>query len=254
HGEVSPNLESIRAQFIEKVKKAARCPVNKTTPPTAPIAEPLPQESWNLCGEDEFYVLIIGSSTGGPSVVELILRLLPQGMPLAIIIAQHMPETFTKMFARQLNAVSNFQVEEAKKYGKIQAGLALVAPGGQHVYLDGSGRVLLKKAPPEEDCLEDANVIMKEAARVFGAKSIGVILSGMGKDGSEGIQAIKNAGGVSIAQDEDSSVVFGMPGEAIKTGKVDFVLSPHKIARQIIETVRSGSLSSGKSKAPGTNR
>ncbi len=246
HGEVSPNLEAIRSELIKKVKKAARCPVNKTKPVSGLKAKPLPWENRDHTGSEDFFVLVIGSSTGGPSVVESILGLLPPGIPLAVIVVQHMPETFTKIFARQLNESSSLRVEEASPYRVVEKGVVLVAPGGQNIYLSRRGRVLLKKAAPGDECMEDANVTMKEVARVFGGRSIGVILSGMGKDGADGIRAIKNTGGITMAQNEDSCVVFGMPGEAIKTGKVDLVLTPHEIAKQVAVVVRTGVPASGR--------
>src|SRR5262249_49641479 len=143
---------------------------------------------------------------------------------------QHMPADFTGPLAERLNETCAIEVREAKDGDRPRQGLALIAPGDRHLEFADGGSVRLSDGPEVNGCRPSADVMMKSGARVFGRGSVGVIMTGMGRDGTEGISAIKSAGGSTLAQDQDSSVIFGMPRSAIETGAIDHVVALDALA------------------------
>ena len=171
-------------------------------------------------------IIAIGSSTGGTEAVKEILEVLPPNTP-PILITQHMPERFTKTWAERLNSLSRISVKEAEEGDSVLPGHALVAPGNYHMTLVRSGArysVRISQDEPVNRHRPSVDVMFDSVAQYAGANTVGVILTGMGGDGAKGMLRMKQAGAYTIAQDEASCVVFGMPKEAIKLGGVEKVL------------------------------
>ncbi len=180
-------------------------------------------------------VISIAASTGGPQAITQILQALPSNMP-PIFIVQHMPKDITRYFAEALNNSCKFGVKEAQEGDRVQAGLALVAPGGFHMVVTKEKKVHLTLDPPVNYVRPSADVLMFSLSEIYGSNNVAVVLTGMGADGAMGIRAIKKKGGVTIAQDEKTSVVFGMPQVAFQTGYVDTVVPLELISREIMKT------------------
>ncbi|MFD1587986.1 chemotaxis response regulator protein-glutamate methylesterase [Halorientalis brevis] len=185
--------------------------------------------------------LLIGSSTGGPTVVEQILSELPAAANLRILIVQHMPDGFTGRFAQRLDNRSAYDVTEAADGDRIGGGEALVACGGKHMvvsnYASGRLRVKLTETEPVNSVRPAVDVTMESAAETIDGPMTAVILTGMGNDGADGIRALKQAGAKTLAQDEATSAVYGMPKRAVETGMVDTVLPLDEIADGIVDTI-----------------
>jgi len=189
--------------------------------------------------ETSHKVIAIGASTGGTEALKVVLSKLPANSP-GIMVVQHMPANFTTAFAERLNSLSQMTVREAKDNDSIVPGLALVAPGNFHMILRRSGAryyVEVKTGPMVHHQRPAVDILFKSTAKYAGANAIGVILTGMGADGAEGLLDMKKAGANTIAQDENSCVVFGMPKEAIKMGAADKVLPLEQIAAEMMRMV-----------------
>lgn len=169
-------------------------------------------------------VVAIAVSTGGPHALEGFLPRLPADFPSAIVIVQHIAIGFSKELAEWLNEKSEIRVKEAVQGDRIEPGLVLIAPGGRHLAIDQNGFIRLGKKPHGLANMPSANVMLQSAARVYGRAAIGVILTGMGRDGTQGMAEIREAGGRTIAQDEQSSVVFGMNKAAIESGSIERIV------------------------------
>ena len=174
------------------------------------------------------YVVAIGISTGGPNALSRLLPQLPKDLPAAVLVVQHMPPGFTEVFAGRLSKTCALEVKEARDGDLVLPGRVLIAPGNFHLKIKKTALgpiAVLSSRPPVNGHRPSADVLFQSVAEEYGPRALGVIMTGMGEDGAEGIGAIKRAGGRTIAQDEKSSVVFGMPKAAIKTGCVDRVVS-----------------------------
>lgn len=183
----------------------------------------------------------IGASTGGPPALQSIFSALPGDIPFSLLVSQHMPPGFTRTFAERLNRTSGFEVAEACDGEPVMRGKALIAPGGKNMVLrneDGEITVRLLKPGPTDTCQPSVDRLFQSCADVFGARLMGVVLTGMGSDGSLGVRAIKDAGGQVLSESEESAVIYGMPRAAVATGKVDEVVPLERIAGEIL--ARSG--------------
>jgi two-component system chemotaxis response regulator CheB len=187
---------------------------------------------------DRLAVVAIGASAGGPSALEYLLSKFPQEIPAAIVLSQHMPDGLTKALAQRLSEVSGLRVREACDGCVLSAGDALIAPGGHNMETLEEGRIRLQKAA-QIGPSPSIDIMMKSVAAVYGARSIGVLLTGMLTDGVQGMKAIKNRGGVTIVQDEASSVVYGMPKAALEAGAADIVASISDMPNRIVNAVIS---------------
>ncbi len=182
-------------------------------------------------------VIAIGSSTGGTIALEKVLTELPADTP-GIVVVQHMPEGFTASFAKRLNDLCVLEVREAKDGDMVVSGRVLIAPGNKHMVVERSGGnyiVRIKDGPMEHFQRPAVDPLFRSVAKNVGKNAIGVILTGMGSDGAQGMLEMKRSGAYNIAQDEKSSLVFGMPKEAINLGGVDEILSLEKIPAKLIE-------------------
>jgi two-component system, chemotaxis family, protein-glutamate methylesterase/glutaminase len=245
------DMQSVKEELLRKVRVAAKVRVVRTAsrlasalqaPPKhtpAPAADPRPpRPASSEPSELRFPVVVLGASTGGPATV---MRLAPgftRDFPAAVILVQHMPAAFTTQYALQLAEFTGIRVKEAELNESIQPGTLYICPGGQHLRITAAGRVELDAVSGRIDgYLPNIDVTMESVASFAGPMSIGVILTGMGSDGARGSRLIKNAGGFVLAQDEATSVIFGMPAEVIKAGLVDQVLGIDEIYSAIEKRV-----------------
>lgn len=194
-------------------------------------------------------VVGIGASTGGPPALEAILRSLPAGIPACFLVIQHLPTGFSQGLCRRLARSSAYVVREAASGDRLEPGLVLVAPSHSHMEIASRAQlglvVKLVDGPPLHGVRPCADVLFASMADTVGRRAVGVILTGMGQDGAEGVAAIKRAGGTTIAQDESTAVVFGMPKAAIRTGAVERVVPLGRIAREIAKAARPDGESDG---------
>jgi two-component system, chemotaxis family, protein-glutamate methylesterase/glutaminase len=184
-------------------------------------------------------IIAIGASTGGTVAIEHVLSQVPKNTP-GMVIVQHMPEKFTQSFAQRLDSICDIEVREAQNNDSILPGLALVAPGNHHTVVRRSGAryyVEIKDGPPVFHQRPSVEVMFNSVAKYVGANAVGIILTGMGADGALGLKAMRDAGARTIAQDEESSVVWGMPGEAVKCGAAEHVLPLSKVAAETLRLV-----------------
>jgi two-component system chemotaxis response regulator CheB len=192
------------------------------------------------------WLAVIGASTGGPPALQRVLGALPPGLSLGVLVAQHMPERFTRTFAERLGRATPLDVSEAEDRDAVEAGRVLVAPGGRHLTVERvpGGGLQVRVLPPAEVAgrryCPSIDLLFESAARAFGDRTCGVVLTGMGSDGRRGIESIKAAGGLTLAESEDSAVVYGMPEEAIATGRVDEVLPLDRMAERLARFARGG--------------
>ncbi len=184
-------------------------------------------------------VIAIGASTGGTTAIETVLKSLPATTP-GIVIVQHMPEFFTASFAERLNGITQMEVREAKDQDSVVPGVALIAPGNYHMLLVRSGaryQVKVKTGPPVHHQRPAVDVLFSSAAKEAGQNAVGILLTGMGADGAKGLLSMHDAGAATIAQDEKSCIVFGMPKEAIKLKAADKVVPLSSIPQAIINAL-----------------
>lgn len=189
-------------------------------------------------GVRKFEVVAIGASTGGPPALQKMLTQLPGDLPFSLLISQHMPAGFTKTFAERLNRMLPFEVAEAADGAVVRPNQVFVAPGGMNmitVQMRDQVVIRLKEPSREDKYIPSVNAMLASVARVYGSRALAVILTGMGNDGSQGARKIKEAGGTVLAEAEESSVVFGMPREAIATGVVDKIVHLDQMASRILE-------------------
>jgi two-component system chemotaxis response regulator CheB len=237
------DMHSIKEDLVRKVRMAAKVRVVRTasrqvntiqssiaTPPApASPAQPSPVTARSASArvvqsELRFPIVVLGASTGGPATVMRMAPGFTKDFPAAVLLVQHMPASFTTQYAVQLAEFTNIRVKEAENGEPVQPGNLYLCPGGQHLRVSQTGRMQLDANGGRiEGYLPNIDVTLESVAAFAGPMSIGVILTGMGSDGARGARLIKSAGGMVLAQDEATSVIFGMPAEAIKTGAVEQV-------------------------------
>lgn len=233
-------LQSSKQELLAAIREAAQSRVSRLTS-AAPVARavaavqstPAVQTAMAKTTEK---VIAIGTSTGGTLALEQILTALTADCP-GIIVVQHMPEKFTAAFAARLNSLSEIEVREAKDGDRVRPGLALIAPGGQHMSLVRNGafyQVQVKPGPAVNRHCPSVDVLFRSVAKCAGKNAVGFQLTGMGDDGARGLLEMREAGAKTYAQDEASSVVFGMPKEAIKRGGAVHIVALEQVAGQIM--------------------
>lgn len=230
----SYTVGDMSVELIDKIKAVAKVKVKKQNITPANTYAPVERLAMTRTTNK---VVAIGASTGGTQALQRLLSALPGNAP-GMIIVQHMPEHFTRAFADRLNQVCEVEVKEAQDGDKVIPGRVLIAPGNYHMLLKRSGAVYyvqLKSGPLVSRHRPSVNVLFKSVARYAGKNAIGVILTGMGGDGAEGLLEMKKNGASTIAQDEASCVVFGMPKVAIELGAVDKIVELNKIPGQIVK-------------------
>jgi two-component system, chemotaxis family, protein-glutamate methylesterase/glutaminase len=245
---VAEALEESKIRICDAVKAAAKARLdvrNKLKRATA-VREPEkklsadvmlpPPPSGHAMARTTEAVICIGASTGGTESLREVLQMLPADIP-GIVIVQHMPEKFTTSFAQRLDSLCEMEVKEAADGDAVLRGRVLIAPGNFHTMLERSGAryyVSVKEGPLVSRHRPSVDVLFRSAARAAGANAVGVIMTGMGDDGARGLAEMKQAGAFTIAQDEETSIVFGMPKEAIARGCVDRIVPLHNIAHEML--------------------
>lgn len=183
------------------------------------------------------YAVAIGSSTGGTKILRKIVTQLPSNLNASILVVQHMGAEFTETFANNLDKISDIKISLAKNGESIEKGTILIAPGDKHMEITQYGKIKLFESPPRLGIKSSINILMSSVAEVFGQNSIGIILSGMGQDGVFGLKLIKMRNGKTIAQDRDSSIIYGMAKEASRQDLLDLIVPPNQISEEIIKFV-----------------
>jgi two-component system, chemotaxis family, protein-glutamate methylesterase/glutaminase len=233
---VAAKMEEIAAELISKIKVAARTKLTHAAP--APSLEPTRINKPLLKPKVQANRMVaIGISTGGPNALQYMLSQLPSDFPAAIVVVQHMPEGFTDMFARRLNECCAIDVKEAQSGDMLVAGRALISPGNRHIRVRRmalGNMVVLSDEDRVNGHRPSADILFQSAAAEFGPDAVGVIMTGMGEDGAEGLGAMRRAGALTVAQDEQSCVVFGMPKIAIDRGYVQRVVSLDLLANTLV--------------------
>jgi len=227
---ISLDIEEVKNELISKVRAASTVNVKKMG---FKVVERRFIEKLLIPPKTDKKVLIIGASTGGPQALSEIIPKLHRNFPLAVLIVQHLPVGFTKSFSERLSWLGSIALKEAEDNDVLKPGQAFIAPSGYHTVVR-NGRIGLNKRPKVNSVRPSIDVAMKSAAEAYNGKVIGVLLSGMGRDGAEGLKAIKEKGGKTIAQDELTSVIFGMPKAAIEMSVVDKVVPLPDIVDEII--------------------
>ncbi len=242
-GTVSSNMGTVAEELVAKLKAAARQGVmerarrsrTQRRKTSKPIMVPREAVAARHCA------IAIGISTGGPATILEVLPLLPADIDASIFLVQHMPATFLTTFARRLDAQCALKVVEAKAGMVVERGVCYVAPGGMHLCLyrktDG-GTVIRTPTQPETLFIPSVNVMMESVLKVYGTDTIGVLMTGIGDDGASQMVEIQRAGGWTIAESEETAVVFGMPQQAIERGGAQVVAPSYNVAGEILKAVR----------------
>ncbi|HEY1401057.1 MAG TPA: chemotaxis response regulator protein-glutamate methylesterase [Terriglobales bacterium] len=223
--------QRVRDELIPKIKSlcAPRVPFRLPVATIAPKGARVPID-----------IVAIGTSTGGPNALADLIPQFPADFPVPIVIVQHMPPMFTRQLAERLNALTPLLVQEAQEGKKLTAGQVWIAPGDYHMTVArrASGVVLtMNQRPSEQACRPSVDVLFRSVAETFGAHALAVVLTGMGADGTRGAQAIREAGGEVIVQDEATSVIWGMPGSVVAAGQADRICPLRFIAAEVVRRV-----------------
>ncbi len=227
------NIREVGEPLIQKVKEAAQV----SLPGKVKIHEVKNTNPHSFVDQLNYDVIVIGSSTGGPTAVEKVITNLPGNLVIPVLIAQHMPSNFVPSFASRLDALTPLSVTLARKDDVVEPGKILIAPGSRNIVVKREeGRVVIDYTQQRYRDFNFPSVtgLMQSVAQVYGNRCIGVILTGMGKDGSEGMRAIYDSGGYTIAQSEETCVVYGMPRAAVEDGCVRQVVPLHEIGSFIV--------------------
>ena len=234
------SIQDIRQEILAKAREAVRVNVRRLTrPQTAPITQRsvLPFGG-GVQGTDK--IIAIGTSTGGPRALQEIITRLPKNLPCGVLIVQHMPPGFTRSLAERLNSLSDVQVKEAEPNEPIRPGWVYIAPGDHHMRVERNGgqKILrLSQDPLIGGHRPAVDPMFDSVAQTYGKQTVAVLLTGMGHDGAQGMKKIKENHGFTIAEDQSTSVVFGMPKSAIELGVVDRVVPLQAVAAEIIKAV-----------------
>lgn len=246
-GTVSSDIHMVGKEIIQKVKLAYKS-VNKKNirdriarlgkAETQIIETPGKKAEFSM-GRELTKIVVIGISTGGPGTLMEVLPLLPEDLEAAILIVQHMPPSFTTSFAKRLDNACRIPIKEAEAGDVLQNGRGYLAPGGYHMVVRNKNGLIRLPTTPKTVFMPSVNVTMESVLETYGGKNvIGVLMTGMGDDGAEAMVKIRKAGGMTIAEDESTAVVFGMPREAIERGGAQMVVPSYKMADAIIKAVR----------------
>ncbi|MEL7632478.1 chemotaxis response regulator protein-glutamate methylesterase [Sporomusa sphaeroides] len=236
------NITAIRTEILTKCRAAVRANVLQlaTGRATAGALPAMPKmHSQPGLALDE-RIVAIGTSTGGPRALQEIITKIPGNIPCGIVIVQHMPPGFTKSLAERLDSLSSVTVKEAEHNDVIRPGYVFIAPGDYHMLIEREGGktvIKLNQNPPIGGHRPAVDPLMESVARTYGSKAIGVILTGMGRDGAKGIEAIKRQNGYTIAEDQSTAVVYGMPKAAIELGVVDKIVPITGVTAEILKVL-----------------
>lgn len=243
-GSLDAAAEAIRRQLVPRIKALAgprpggrpgqRTGDGLVAPPATPVA---------AARSGAHQILAVGASTGGPDAIAGILRDLPDDVPVPVVVTQHMPPLFTRLFAARLDKNSPLTVVEGTPGMRLEAGLVVIAPGDHHLLVmddRGTLRVATPQTPPENWCRPAVDVLFRSVASVFGSQVLACVLTGMGQDGLRGCELLHAAGAEIVAQDEPTSIVWGMPGAVTAAGLADRILPLPRIAPDLTAALRRG--------------
>jgi two-component system chemotaxis response regulator CheB len=243
-GSLDRSMASLRTELIPKIKQffllqgqamAARPPAAAPKPPGMAYVP--------IGSARQPRVLAIGVSTGGPTALGVIIPQFPSDFPLPILIVQHMPPLFTRFLAERLQTGTKLRIEEAADGAQVKAGTVLIAPGDYHMRVQSQGgkiSVRLNQAPPENSCRPSVDVLFRSVGEVYGGAVISAVLTGMGQDGMRGAEMLKAQGAYIIAQDEATSVVWGMPGAVAAAGVANCVLPLGSVVPEVLRQIGKG--------------
>ncbi len=243
-GSLDLSMGRLREEMIPKIMQFFRLPaqtravVAPVAPSVAAPAPPVRRSAPPAKGMKERpKAVVIGVSTGGPTALGTILPLLPANFPLPVLVVQHMPPLFTRLLAERLDSTCKLRVEEAAQDRAVEPGRILIAPGDFHMKLTSNGnsvRIFLDQSPRQNSCRPAVDALFASAGEIYGGAAIAVILTGMGQDGLRGVEILKAQGASVLAQDEASSVVWGMPGAIVSAGLADRVLPLEDVVPEIL--------------------
>jgi two-component system chemotaxis response regulator CheB len=241
-GTISLNIEEIKNELIQKVKLASKS--NLTTKlkrhRSSILREKRQVTSYTSSSKPLTKAVVIGVSTGGPKTLNEIIPDLPEDIDAAVFIVQHIPENFTESFAKRLDGNAKFPIKEVAAGDTIQNGHGYVGKGGYHLLvreINGELRARLSNQP-HHLFIPSVGIMMESVLQIFGNRTVGVLLTGMGDDGADAMVKIKNAGGVTIAESEETAIVYGMPKEAVERGGVDYEVPSYKVAEYILRALK----------------
>jgi two-component system chemotaxis response regulator CheB len=223
--------QRLREQLLPRIRLFGARPAAAAAPRPA-----APRPTVHRRGLRRVDLIVVGASTGGPKALPEMLASLPATFPLPILVVQHMPPLFTRTFADRLDSMLSLRTREAVSGETLRGGCVRIAPGGMHLEVErerGEFRLLLHEGPMENSCRPSLDPLFRSASRAGGANVLGVVLTGMGRDGVEGCRDLCSAGGAVIAQDPQSSVIWGMPGAVVEAGLAEEVLPPRELGREI---------------------
>jgi two-component system chemotaxis response regulator CheB len=239
-GSLDRSMAHLRQELLPKIKQFFRRPEQNHAPNTTQSSAVLPLRPSVPAlplTKKRAQVLVIGVSTGGPTALAAVLPQLSAGFPLPVLIVQHMPALFTRLLAERLQSSCHLSVEEASQGQRVHAGRILIAPGDFHLKVARSGaevHVHLDQSPPQNFCRPAVDALFSSIAQVYGGAVIAAVLTGMGHDGLRGAEILKAQGATILAQDEASSVVWGMPGAVVSSGLADRVLPLDQFVPEIV--------------------
>jgi two-component system chemotaxis response regulator CheB len=231
-------FQKLQVDLLRKVRGLIQLRMDRMSKNLELLDEKKKEEKFLSRTDRGIEVIAIGSSTGGPNALKIIITRLPSDFPASIVVSQHMPEGFTASFAERLDGLSHMQVKEAQDGDIIEAGKVLICPGGHHMLFRNKGKrviTTIKKSKDSDRYIPSIDIMMSSASEIFGARMMGIVLTGMGNDGASGMLEIKKKGGYTIAESEDTAVVFGMPSEVIRAGAAGRVLPISEIPDEMIK-------------------
>jgi len=254
-GSVTIAMQRVRDDLVPKIKQLTGRAIGATAPPpalrtvppgaaptTAPVV-PLARRAAAPRANAPVEIVAIGVSTGGPNALAELMPHIPGDLPVPIVVVQHMPPLFTRLLAERLDGQSALDVREGVAGAELRPGEVYIAPGGHHMTVVRNGKrvaLAVNDDPPENSCRPAVDVLFRSVVAAYGAGTLGVILTGMGQDGLRGCEHVRDAGGQVLAQDEATSVVWGMPGFVARAGLADRVVPLPSIATEIVTRIRSG--------------
>ena len=236
----SSTRDAARSYLQEQLVTKIRALSVPATPGRSPAPVQTQRDPWQGAAAAPIDVVVIGASTGGPNALTTVLEALPADFPAPVLIVQHLPANFTTFFAHRLDAACALSVREANSRDGVTPGTVCIAPGGMHLETRrrGGRKILITTdGPPVNSCRPAADILFRSVAKIFGAGTLAVILTGMGRDGLDGCLEIRATGGRVIAQDKATSIVWGMPGQVAEAGLADVVLPINDIGPEIVRRV-----------------
>ncbi len=245
-GSAALAMQRVRDELLPKIKALAGQSATELHKPVGPVSKPaVSQKSTSSAGKKDqpVDVVAIGVSTGGPNALAEVIPHIPKDCPVPILIVQHMPPVFTKCLAERLSIKASIPIHEGQPGDVLIAGQAWIAPGDYHMGVERKGTqvvLAMNQDPPENSCRPAVDVLFRSVAKVYRANVLCAVLTGMGQDGMRGAEAVREAGGVVLAQDEASSVVWGMPRAVVQAGLAHAVLPLSQMATEIMRKVRMG--------------